>query len=457
MRRFKDKRLFEREESRFIWAKLRNEHGKIKPLSTRCTAETAASLFCDEWERKAADPNYKAASETCLDDAVSDFLAEYRRRGVSQASYSIAETKLGHFARLWGHDWPMARVSNELVLQYIDRRESEGVKPYTVKKELGALKQMLEWARFRGRFQRDLATVMPPHYSGRHKPKSRTPSREEVVLLLQAMSASRGAHIAFIVATGARWGESVRACRSDVDVENLVVMLRGSKTELARGTVPITGITWDFIVYALEHAPGKAPMFDRWSSGSYFRDIHAACKRAGIEPLSPNDLRRAFGTWHRQAIIKHGGGKESAAELSSILLRHSTDTLAQTTYARLTGADIGPALRAFAPVPILTAAPAQTAPSDSNKEHETVEIQHARPDSNRRHSASKAFSPSTSQERRSVGNKLGHSRRRAGASVSLPYSGRAMRLFLAALRFGLAREPRPDLGEFGDAWRGVVS
>lgn len=414
MRRFRDRRLYERGESRFIWAKLRDETGRIKPVSTRCTDETAAALFADEWERRAADPSYRLAAETTLEGAIRDYLAELKRRGVSAATYSIAETKLGHFVRIWGRDWPLLRVTNDLVLRFIDQREGEGVKPYTVKKELGSLKRTLEWARFRGFFPRDLATVLPPFYSGRHKPKSRAPTREEVVSLLSTMSATRGAQLAFIVATGARLGESFRAQRADVDMKALVVTLRGSKTALARGTVPVTGITWEFLNYALNHAPGKDLLFAPWSSGSYHRDIHAACRRAGIEPLSPNDLRRAFGTWHRNAILLGGGGKEAAAEQVSVLLRHSTDTLAQTTYARVSGADLGPAIRAFAPVPILTAETAPATPNGPNHHEDSAGNQHARSDSNRRHSASKAITPSTPQERRSVGNKRAHDARKKG-------------------------------------------
>lgn len=424
MRRYRDKRLYGRDESRFIWAKLRDENGRIKPVSTRCTDETAAALFCDEWERRAADPSYKLAAETTLRGAINDHLAEVRRQDVSDATYSIALCKLGHFVRLWGESWPLLRVTNTLVLAFIDAREAEGVKPYTVKKELGALKRMLEWARFRGTFPRDLATVFPPNYSGRHKPKTRTPTREEVVRLLAQMSPERGAHLAFIVATGARWGESVRACRADVDMKTLVVTLRGTKTALARGTVPITGISWDFIVYALEHAPGKVPLFNKWSSGSYFRDIHAACARAGVAKLSPNDLRRAFGKWHRDMILLAGGGKESAAEQVSVMLRHATDKLAQTTYAAVSGADLGPAIRALSPVPILTAQAAETAPNDTNQGHETVEKQRAREDSDLRHSASKASTPSTSQERRSVGNKLAYDRRKKTPAVANPATSR---------------------------------
>ncbi len=430
MRRYRDKRLFDRAESRFIWAKLRNELGQIRPVSTRCTDEEAASLFCDEWERKAADPAYRLASEATLSTGINDFLDEVRRSKASAATIEIAECKLGHFVRLWGATWPLLRITNTEVLKFIDTREAEGVKPYTVKKELGQLKRMLEWAKFRGTFPRDLATVLPPNYSGQHKPKTRTPSRDEVVRLLANMPAHRAAHVAYLVATGARWLESVRARLVDVDMRELVITLNGSKTALARGTVPITGITWDFVVFAIEHAPGTSPLFAKWSRGSYWRDIQAACRRAGIEPLSPNDLRRAFGGWHRHAIMAGGGGKESAAEQTSILLRHATDKLAQTTYARVTGAELGPSIRAFSPVPILTAGTAETTENDPNCQMKTLEKLHARTDSNHRHPASKAGALVVPQSPRSVGNKQAHARRKSSAAVAVSFKARARRWFL---------------------------
>ena len=420
MRRYRDKRLYDRGESRFLWAKLRDEGGRIRPVSTRCTDERAATLFCDEWERKAADPAYRLAAEATLGSAIVDFLDEARRSKASPATIEIAVCKLGHFVRLWGESWPLIRITNTEVLAFIDSREGEGVKPYTVKKELSALKRMLAWAKFRGTFPRELATVLPPNYSGKHKPKDRTPTRIEVAKLLVNMAPKRAAHVAFIVATGARWSESVHALVTDIDVKTLVVTIRGSKTALARGTVPITGITWDFVVFAQQHAPGKRLLFERWGKGNYWRDIQAACVRAGIAPLSPNDLRRSFGSWHRQAILDGGGGKESAAEQTSILLRHATDKLAQTTYARISGAELGPSIRAFAPVPILTAGAAVTAATDPNGESQEMskplkhrEKRHARSDSNERHPASKASSPETPKSPRSVGNTQAHARKRA--------------------------------------------
>ena len=345
MRRFKDKRLYERGESRFIWANVTNERGLVERHSTRRTNEKAATEWADEYERKAASPGYKRAAEATLSDAIADWYIELRRRQVSDATFEIAETKAGHFVRLWGEDFELSRITNDLVLSYIDTRagEGRGTSPHTIKKELGALKGFLEWARFRGTFLADLATVIPPRYSSQHKPRTRWLTHEEAKLLLDWLDPHRSAHVAFILATGARRGEVRRAHRNDILLkdENPRVVLRGTKTDKAAGAVPITGITHPYIIHALVNAPGKDLLFPgTW--GSMVRDLALGCERVGIAKASANDLRRSYGKWNRLAGV--------TAEHLSLLLRHTTDKLAQTTYGQITGADIGHELRQRFPI-----------------------------------------------------------------------------------------------------------
>lgn len=427
-RRFRDKRLFEREDSRFIWARVRGEDGKIQRIPTRCTDEKAATLFADEYERTAADPAYRRAAEATLGDAIAEHVDQLFRRKVSAARQGICATKIGHFVRLWGTRLPLARITNDLVLHYIDTREADGVKPLTIKMELGVLGNVLEWARFRGTFPRDLAEVIPP-YSGKHRPKTRAPTQAEVTALIQQLDERRGAHVAFIAGTGARLGESFRAERQDVDIDGLTVLIRGTKTERARDLVPITGLTMPLIVYAIQHAPGKGVLFDPW--GKLWRDIQAACVRADIEPLSPNDLRRAYGTWHRLA--------GATAEQVSLLLRHTTDTLAQTTYARVSAASLGEPLRRLIPVEINTvsisdAEAAETAQTDTNKPMRSAENTAPPAGVGPATFALGKLTPSSAFDRRKIGGKLAWSRRLSERNV--PVSDATDDLRVSACRCG---------------------
>jgi integrase len=417
-RQYRDKRLYDR-GGRFIWARVRDEHGRIQRESTRCTNEKAATAWADEYERKAADPGYRRAATTTLGDALRDWYAELRRRGVKEVTFGITETKLGHFARIWGEAWPLIRVENDLVLQYIDARLAEPgaargstLARFTLKKELAELRRMLEWARFRGTFPRDPATVIPPGFSGGHRPRKRWLPLEEALSLIRQLDERRAAQVAFILATGARRGESFRARREDIHLvdENPHVIIRGTKTDKAKGAIPVTGITHPFLVYAIQHAPGKDLLFDPW--GKMVRDLRAACVRAKIEPASANDLRRSYGKWHRLA--------GATAEQVSLLLRHATDTLAQTTYAQISGADIGPALRQLAPirdVPDLYAASG----SDDPNEPEQPPGSPMNPASPARLELATPGlgiqDPSNASRRRSVGIKRGLARARGVPSV----------------------------------------
>ncbi len=61
--------------------------------------------------------------------------------------------------------------------------------------------------------------------------------------------------------------------------------------------------------------------------GKVNRDLKAACKRAGIDAVSPNDLRRTFASWLLQAGV--------TSSVVAALLGHTTTTLVDLTYGRL--------------------------------------------------------------------------------------------------------------------------
>jgi integrase len=57
------------------------------------------------------------------------------------------------------------------------------------------------------------------------------------------------------------------------------------------------------LCHALRRADGEGDaLFRPW--GNVCRDLHEPCRRAGIAPGSPNDLRRTFGTWLRQRGVQ---------------------------------------------------------------------------------------------------------------------------------------------------------
>jgi integrase len=129
------------------------------------------------------------------------------------------------------------------------------------------------------------------------------------------------------VATSGSWGESCRARRNHVAGDRRFVHLAGTKTDYRERDVPIvTSDQRGLLDYALEHAdrPGDL-LFYPWANVR--RDLLEACKRAGIERCSPNDLRRTCATW-----LRAGGASIDAL---APLMGHADGRMVERVYGRL--------------------------------------------------------------------------------------------------------------------------
>lgn len=324
-----DRRLYWR--GSVIWARVIGPTGRIDRFTTKCRSEAAAIAAANDLERRATDPTYAAASTSSLDGMIRAYFADLDRRGRSASTKKIARQKVGHFGRIWGLNMRVVHITARLVLEYIDARKSEGVTDHTIKLELGHLRQMLAIARHVGTFHEESSRILPPFFSKKHKPRERWPTPAEMAALLPELEPSRAAHVVYILATGARREESFRARRVDADFVRGVVHVHGTKTKLADDDVPITRVNEPLLRFALSNAPGADRLFHPW--GNLSRDLDAACARAKIPKLTPNDLRRGFARWHLLAGID--------VQKVSKMLRHATDKLAQTTYAKATGEEMG--------------------------------------------------------------------------------------------------------------------
>jgi integrase len=205
-------------------------------------------------------------------------------------------------------------------------RLAEGACRNTVKKELTTIRGMLKVAKRRGEFPSDIGAVMAEGFESGYQPRKRFLTGPEAQALLAELTPDRAARVAFILATGARWGETDRARRQDVQTEAERVLLRGTKTDLSARTVPIVGAGHDLPAHALTHVQGEdGLLFRPW--GNSRRDLAQACECAGIPAVSPNDLRRTFGTWLRL----HG----VAPHLIGVAMGHADSRMVERVYGRM--------------------------------------------------------------------------------------------------------------------------
>lgn len=311
--------------------------GKRVSRSTKCRDRRAAEAAVTEWERVAADPAYRASHETTLTSALERLISDRRERERAAGTISMYETKGAHLLRLLGAFTPLARIDAKAVDGFVSKRLGEGAARTTIGKELTTLRSALKIAKRRGEFSADVSAVMPTGWSIEYKPRRRFLTAPEAQRLISELLADRGAHVAFILATGAGWIESTRARRSDIDFARGRVLVRGSKNKYrVDRPVPIVAFAWPLLEHVVKIlGDGGGLLFRPWTNVR--GDLGTACRRAGIEPVTPNDLRRTPATWLRQ----HG----IAPHLIGAMLGHADSRMVERVYGRMPEESLGAALR----------------------------------------------------------------------------------------------------------------
>ncbi len=321
-----------------IWyADLRVGGRRIRQ-STRCTDKKAAEAVARQWERDAADPDYAAASKATLSGALQlliDRRKEEAAAGRKSASTAdFYEAKAGHWTRLLETNsagtydaFPLAKLRARHVDAFISQRRAEGASENTINKELITLRAALKLAKRAGMWRGDVDEILPTGFAPEYKPKERALTYAEAQRLLAELTADKAARVAFIIATSANWNETERARREDVAEDLSTVIIRGTKTATRHRTVPLVSRDQrSLLEHALKHAEGPGdPLFSPWLNVR--RDLHDACRRAGIPPCSPNDLRRTCATWLRA----QGAPPHSIAPV----MGHADSRMVERVYGRL--------------------------------------------------------------------------------------------------------------------------
>ena len=323
--------LFRRGAGTF-YAKFKDLDGKWHQQSTGTRDRKAADARLREFERRASDPAYAASNETTLQQALEQLLKSRRAKGTAEATVEFYRSKSGHLLRILGAESRLGRLTARAVDSFVEQRLEEGAAHNTVSKELGTLRAALKVAKRRGEFTGDIQAILPNGFSAQYKPKERFLTEAEAMKVLAELTPDRAARVAFILATSARLGESDRARFEDIDLEGGYIAIRGTKTEKAARVVPIVGDkTRDLIEHAVHYAAGTDGLLFG-PSGNIRRDLHEACERAGIEPVSPNDLRRTVATWLVQAGVP--------LHLVSKVLGHTDTRMVERVYGQVTPADL---------------------------------------------------------------------------------------------------------------------
>ncbi|MCA9711718.1 MAG: site-specific integrase, partial [Myxococcales bacterium] len=254
--------------------------------------------------------------------AFSDFL-DYGCRDKSPKTREMYVQKARHLLRVLGREVLIATLELEDVDEYLRVREGEGAHPGTVYKEIVALRQCLKWAKGRRHFSRDISSVIPP-IKNTYQPRKRHLKDTELPRLLEQLRSHHRWWVVVAIYSAGRRSEIERLAWEHVDLGGGWLNVPGTKTRRAERTLPLH----PFLRQCLQAVPElerHGRLVQPWPSVN--RDLRAACERAGIAAVSPNDLRRSFASWLKQA------GEDSLVVAK--LLGHASTTMVERVYGHL--------------------------------------------------------------------------------------------------------------------------
>lgn len=268
--------------------------------------------------RGAEDP--EPSQKATLGQALAHFLS-FCRLDRSAATVECYEQKAGHLVRLLG-EVALTALHVDHVHAYAHKRLAEGAARETVRKDLVVLRSALQLARDRGVIDRS-PDAMIPRFRASYKPRQRWLKVEELCALLRNLEAHRQRWVMVAVFTGGRLSEVESLKWSDVDFDRGQIHIRGTKTAKADRKIPLHKELGELLK---EHQrEGAEEVAGRWHNVR--RDLRLACEKARIEPVTPNDLRRTFASWLKQA------GQDSLAV--GRLLGHTSSRMVELVYGHL--------------------------------------------------------------------------------------------------------------------------
>lgn len=290
-------------------------------------------------------PHTQAQASRTLEDALADFLDA---AALDKSKHTVASYRLmaGHLARLCG-SLTLGRLHVDQVQSYIFARLNEGAARETVRKELVCLRQALRHSKRRGELRGiDLADLFPP-FSAPYKPRDRYLTVEQALALLAKLPPHRQRWVLVAAWAGLRLSEVERLQWVDVDFDQKLLRIRGSKTPGSYRLVGLAPALADFLrpVRAL-----RGFVVSRWHNVR--RDLDLACAEAGVQRVTPNDLRRSFASWLVQAGVSNF--------VVSRLLGHMTTKMVDLVYGHLGRDTLTEAVAQLPAAPIV----ADSAPAD---------------------------------------------------------------------------------------------
>lgn len=260
-----------------------------------------------EGSHTVADALNRMVQVGCLDNA----------RGTVQCYLQRA----GHVVRLLG-DIAVRQLHLDDVQEYCSLRLREGAARETVRKELVTLRRALSLAAARGLLRTDPAALIP-RFRAQYTPRRRWLTPQDFERLLAPFPPERRRWLLLATFGGCRLSEVEGLRWEHVDFVNKALLVPGTKTKGSHRRIPMHPLLQAEL--ARETGASDTPLTPKWRNVR--RDLAKACEGLGLARVSPNDLRRTFASWLKQAQVD--------SFVVAQLLGHSSSRMVELVYGRL--------------------------------------------------------------------------------------------------------------------------
>lgn len=328
-----------------LYAEYYDREGQRHRESTRTDDRIVARARLRDLELGTTD---SAPHETeALKDSI-DYFVNVTCASKSAGTIRCYRQKARHVTRLIGGTLA-DKLSREHVERYIATRLDEGAHSHSVHKELVVLRGALKSARPRGKFHGSLEVI--PEFDSGYVPRTTYLTEEQFLALVphlvpppapratertvarrERRAQLRALYCVLIAFASTRKGELERLEWEHIDIDRGVIQIPKGKTKPR--PVGIHPVLRPWLEGFGELAGWTGRVLEPWSNVG--RDLPAACIRARVPRVTPNDLRRTFASWLIQAGVSN--------RIVAAMLGHSTTRMVDLIYGQLSDATLTEAI-----------------------------------------------------------------------------------------------------------------